>query len=406
MGVIEINNLVKKYGNNIAVNGLNLDIEIGKVHGFLGPNGAGKSTTMNIITGYIGATSGNVKINGYDILKEADDAKRSFGYLPEIPPLYPEMTVREYLSFVAELKKIKKKDRSDAIEEAMELSGTKNVQDKLIKNLSKGYKQRVGIAQAVMGMPEIIILDEPTVGLDPKQIIEIRQLIKRLGTNHTVILSSHILTEISEVCENIFIMSKGKLVASGTEEELINELAGDTKLILEVKAEQEKVIELLDTVEEIKNYQILKSDRDDLVRVEISTDIDCDIREDLFYMLADVRMPLMSMSFERKTLEDIFIQLTSDSVLEENKGDDIEENIEETEEYTLQDLTEEAGSEAHLEENTESDLSSEKNDENANIDTTLFEESIEEDSDVVMSDEQNVVTETNNQEDTDNDSNL
>lgn len=322
MGVIEINNLVKKYGDNVAVNGLNLNIEKGKVYGFLGPNGAGKSTTMNIITGYIGATSGSVKINGYDILKEADDAKKSFGYLPEIPPLYPEMTVQEYLNFVVELKRIKKKDRKAAVDEAMELSGTKHVAGKLIKNLSKGYKQRVGIAQAVMGMPELIILDEPTVGLDPKQIIEIRELIKSLGEKHTVILSSHILTEISEICEHIFIMSKGNLVASGTEEELVNELAGDTRLVLEIKGEKSKIEEVLKSIEEIISYKIEKGLDEGVISVEIVTERESDIREKLFYIFADKKNPIISMSFERKTLEDIFIELTRDEDVKINSQED------------------------------------------------------------------------------------
>ena len=207
MSGIQIENLVKTYGDNIAVNGLNLNLEKGKVYGFLGPNGAGKSTTMNIITGYIGATSGTVKIDGYDIFKEPEKAKKCVGYLPEIPPLYQDMTVKEYLVFVAELKKIPAKEKMKNIKEVLEMTKTTQVENRLIKNLSKGYKQRVGIAQALIGMPEIIILDEPTVGLDPKQIIEIRQLIKELGKNHTVILSSHILSEISEVCEYIFIIS-------------------------------------------------------------------------------------------------------------------------------------------------------------------------------------------------------
>lgn len=210
MSGIQIENLVKKYGDNIAVNGLNLNLEKGKVYGFLGPNGAGKSTTMNIITGYIGATSGTVKIDGYDIFKEPEKAKKCVGYLPEIPPLYQDMTVKEYLVFVAELKKIPAKEKMKNIKEVLEMTKTTQVENRLIKNLSKGYKQRVGIAQALIGMPEIIILDEPTVGLDPKQIIEIRQLIKELGKNHTVILSSHILSEISEVCEYIFIISRGQ----------------------------------------------------------------------------------------------------------------------------------------------------------------------------------------------------
>ena len=203
--MIEIDHLVKKYGDHTAVDDLNLHMEAGKIYGFLGPNGAGKSTTMNIITGYLGATSGSVKINGYDIFEQPKEAKKCVGYLPELPPLYTDMTVKEYLDFAAELKNIEKKERKNAVEEAMELTKLTDMKNRLIKNLSKGYRQRVGLAQAVLGYPEVIILDEPTVGLDPKQMIEIRELIKSLGEKHTVILSSHILSEVSAVCDHIFI---------------------------------------------------------------------------------------------------------------------------------------------------------------------------------------------------------
>ena len=204
--MIEVKNLVKKYGDHTAVDHLSFTVEKGQIYGFLGPNGAGKSTTMNIMTGYLGATDGEVLINGHDILKEPEAAKKSIGYLPELPPLYMDMTVMEYLKFSAELKKIKKEDREQEIEKALKLVKLADVQDRLIKNLSKGYKQRVGLAQAILGFPEIIILDEPTVGLDPKQIIEIRELIRELAKEHTVILSSHILAEIREVCDYIMII--------------------------------------------------------------------------------------------------------------------------------------------------------------------------------------------------------
>ena len=212
--MIEISNLVKKYGDHTAVDHLSLVVEPGKIYGFLGPNGAGKSTTMNMITGYLGATSGEIKINGHDILKEPEEAKKCIGYLPELPPLYMDMTVKEYLDFVADLKQLEKSLRKRYVEEAMETTGTTEVAGRMIRNLSKGYRQRVGFAQAILGYPEIIILDEPTVGLDPKQIIEIRGLIKQLGREHAVLMSSHILTEVSVVCDHVFIISKGKLVAS------------------------------------------------------------------------------------------------------------------------------------------------------------------------------------------------
>ena len=251
--MIEVKNLVKKYGNHTAVDHLNFTIEEGHVYGFLGPNGAGKSTTMNIMTGYLGATEGEVLINGHDILKEPEEAKRQIGYLPELPPLYMEMTVREYLEFVAELKGIAKKKRGESINEVEKMVKIWEVENRLIKNLSKGYRQRVGLAQAVLGFPEIIILDEPSVGLDPKQIIEIRELIRQLAKKHTVILSSHILAEVREVCDYILIISKGKLVASDTPENLERNL-GDSDLIeIETKADPDEVRRILETVDGIRS---------------------------------------------------------------------------------------------------------------------------------------------------------
>ena len=226
--MIEVKDLVKKYGNHVAVDHLSFTIEKGKIYGFLGPNGAGKSTTMNIMTGYLGATEGKVLIDGHNMLEEPELAKKSIGYLPEIPPLYTDMTVMEYLTFSAELKKISKNEREKEIEKVIELAKLNEVKERLIKNLSKGYRQRVGLAQAMLGFPEIIILDEPTVGLDPKQIIEIRELIRNLAKKHTVILSSHILAEVQEVCDYIMIISKGKLVASDTPENLERLMAGSS----------------------------------------------------------------------------------------------------------------------------------------------------------------------------------
>lgn len=237
--MIEINHLVKKYGSHVAVDDLSLTVEPGKIYGFLGPNGAGKSTTMNIITGYLAATSGEVKINGFDVLKQPEEAKKCVGYLPELPPLYMDMTVKEYLDFVAELKKLEKSLRAGYVKEAMKITKTEEVSGRLIRNLSKGYRQRVGFAQAVLGYPEILILDEPTVGLDPKQIIEIRDLIKELGKKHTIILSSHILSEISAVCDHVFIISHGKLVASDSTENLLERMTGAQEIELLVKAEED-----------------------------------------------------------------------------------------------------------------------------------------------------------------------
>lgn len=312
MSVIEIENLVKTYGENVAVNDLSLNIEKGKVYGFLGPNGAGKSTTMNIITGYIGATKGTVRIGGHDIFKEPEQAKKCVGYLPEMPPLYQDMTVREYLGFVAELKQIPKKSRERDIVDALEKTKTTQVEGRLIKNLSKGYKQRVGIAQALIGMPEVIILDEPTVGLDPKQIIEIRQLIKELGRKHTVILSSHILSEISEVCDYIFIISQGKLAASGTEKELVEQMAGENHLHVEIKASKKDVEKAIKKIKGISKYEFEDGESKNTVKLMILSDRDNDIREELFYVCAELKMPIINMNFKQKTLEDIFIELTKE----------------------------------------------------------------------------------------------
>lgn len=319
MSGIQIENLVKTYGDNIAVNGLNLNLEKGKVYGFLGPNGAGKSTTMNIITGYIGATGGTVKIDGYDIFKEPEKAKKRVGYLPEIPPLYQDMTVKEYLVFVTELKKIPAKEKMKNIKEVLEMTKTTQVENRLIKNLSKGYKQRVGIAQALIGMPEIIILDEPTVGLDPKQIIEIRQLIKELGKNHTVILSSHILSEISEVCEYIFIISRGQLAAEGTEKQLVEQMAGENNLELEIKGDKDNVKEMIESLEDVFEYEFAESETENIVRLKIKSDRYVDLREKIFYICAENDLPIMEMSFKQKTLEDIFIELTKDYAAPEKK---------------------------------------------------------------------------------------
>ncbi len=254
--MIEISHLTKKYGKHIAVDDLTLHIESGKIYGFLGPNGAGKSTTMNMITGYLGATSGTIKIDGEDIFENPESARKKIGYLPELPPLYQDMLVEEYLYFAAELKKIPKKEREQAVTEVMELTGTAEVAGRLIKNLSKGYKQRVGLAQAILGYPEVIILDEPTVGLDPKQIIEMRELIKKLGEKHTVILSSHIMQEISAVCEYVFIISKGKLVAADTLENLENMNIPNAVFEVEIKGSKMRAEEMMKAVEQMRSFEI------------------------------------------------------------------------------------------------------------------------------------------------------
>ena len=256
--MIEVQNLVKMYGDHTAVDHLSFRIEKGHIYGLLGPNGAGKSTTMNIMTGYLGATEGKVLIQGHDILKEPELAKKSIGYLPEQPPVYMDMTVREYLQFAAELKKIPKKEREKQMNDVIRMTGIREVENRLIQNLSKGYRQRVGLAQAILGFPEVIILDEPTVGLDPKQIIEIRELIRKLSKKHTIILSSHILAEIREVCDYIMIISRGKLVASDTPENLENRLKSSRHIELQAKAPVTRVQEILKEVSGIKKVDYRK----------------------------------------------------------------------------------------------------------------------------------------------------
>ncbi|MCI7112171.1 MAG: ATP-binding cassette domain-containing protein [Lachnospiraceae bacterium] len=314
--MIEISNLVKKYGDHVAVDNLSLTIEPGKIYGLLGPNGAGKSTTMNILTGYIGATSGTVKINGYDILNQPEEAKKCVGYLPELPPLYMDMTVAEYLKFVAELKKIEKKKRKEMINDAMEMTGVSDVSERLIKNLSKGYRQRVGFAQAVLGYPQIIILDEPTVGLDPKQIIEIRELIKKLGENHTVILSSHILTEISAVCDHVFIISKGKLVASDATENLINLMSTEQNIDIIAKCDEAVARQVIENVSDVKEVKFEQPEEDDTVKFVVRAQKGCDIREGLFKAFCDRNITLLEMHSAVKSLEDVFLELTGEGETE------------------------------------------------------------------------------------------
>lgn len=309
--MIEINHLVKKYGSHVAVDDLSLTVEPGKIYGFLGPNGAGKSTTMNIITGYLAATSGEVKINGFDVLKQPEEAKKCVGYLPELPPLYMDMTVKEYLDFVAELKKLEKSLRAGYVKEAMKITKTEEVSGRLIRNLSKGYRQRVGFAQAVLGYPEILILDEPTVGLDPKQIIEIRDLIKELGKKHTIILSSHILSEISAVCDHVFIISLGKLVASDSTENLLERMTGAQEIELLVKAEEDTAETAIREIAQVERCEKTESKEDGAVQLLVTAKKDADVREAIYHTCVEHHMPILEMKAASKSLEDVFLELTS-----------------------------------------------------------------------------------------------
>lgn len=309
--MIEINHLVKKYGSHVAVDDLSLTVEPGRIYGFLGPNGAGKSTTMNIITGYLAATGGEVKINGFDVLKQPEEAKKCVGYLPELPPLYMDMTVKEYLDFVAELKKLDKSLRAGYVKEAMKITRTEEVSGRLIRNLSKGYRQRVGFAQAVLGYPEILILDEPTVGLDPKQIIEIRDLIRELGKKHTIILSSHILSEISAVCDHVFIISHGKLVASDSTENLLERMTGAQEIELLLKAEENEAETAIREIAQVERCEKTEAKEDGTVGLLVTAKKDADVRETIYHTCVEHHMPILEMKAASKSLEDVFLELTS-----------------------------------------------------------------------------------------------
>ncbi len=314
--MIEVRNLVKKYGTHLAVDHLDFKLEAGRVYGFLGPNGAGKSTTMNIMTGYLGATEGQVIIGGHDILREPEAAKRQIGYLPEQPPLYMEMTVREYLEFAAELKKVPRREREEAVDEVERLVKLRGVENRLIKNLSKGYRQRVGLAQAVLGYPDIIILDEPTVGLDPQQIVEIRELIRRLGRKHTVILSSHILAEVREVCDYILIISKGRLVAADTPENLEKMLGESDTVEIETETAPPAVEELLKDIPEIERV-IIRERTDGITRAHIKEKKQEDVRARVFSAFAANGQTLLTLRRLSVSLEDVFMELTQKETVPE-----------------------------------------------------------------------------------------
>ncbi len=321
--MIEVKNLVKRYNDSfLALDNLSFTAKEGQIIGFLGPNGAGKSTAMNIITGYISATEGTVIVNGHDIYEEPEEAKKSIGYLPEQPPLYQDMTVLEYLNFVADLKKVDKKEKKDMINDVMDMTQISDVSARLIQHLSKGYKQRVGLSQALIGYPPILVLDEPTVGLDPKQIIEIRQLIKSLSKEHTIILSSHVLSEISAVCDYVLIINKGKLIVSDEADNLSNHIDASKELKLEVKGSKEDIENALKDISNIINIEFTSLDNEDIVSLSIITNENDDVREDVFCSLSDAKCPIMSMNSSTMSLEEIFLEVTSkadDDQAEEDK---------------------------------------------------------------------------------------
>ena len=308
--MIEVKNLTKRYGNNVALDHVSFTVEDGSILGFLGPNGAGKSTTMNIVTGYLSATEGTVSISGHDILDEPNEARKLIGYLPELPPLYLDMTVQEYLNFMYDLKKVKL-PREKHIREICSLTKIQNVYKRLIGNLSKGYRQRVGIAQALLGNPPVLILDEPTVGLDPKQIIEIRNLIKNLGRNHTIILSSHILSEVQAVCERVIIINSGKLVADGATDRLSHDLSTDHRIIARIAGPEHDVLHAIRAMDKVVEVVSMGEKEPGVYEYHIEAEMDQDIRRDLFALLTRKGWPLMSSRNTDLTLEEIFLRLTS-----------------------------------------------------------------------------------------------
>lgn len=308
--MVEVKNLTKRYGGIKAVNGISFTVEDGEILGFLGPNGAGKSTTMNMITGYISSTSGSVTIDGYDILEDPKEAKSRIGYLPEIPPLYLDMTVRKYLDFMFDLKRVSLPKR-EHISEVMKLVKITDVQDRIIKNLSKGYKQRVGFAQALLGNPPVLILDEPTVGLDPRQIIEIRNLIKSLGKKHTVIFSSHVLSEISATCDRIIVISNGKIVADAKTEELASSISGEQKLALEIEGSQSTILNGLKNIPGVLRVKKLRDVSDVASKYVVEYQNKVDIRREVFNAMARNNCPILNMQNGNETLEESFLQLVS-----------------------------------------------------------------------------------------------
>lgn len=308
--MIKVEHLVKRYGNRNVVDDLSFQVEKGQIVGFLGPNGAGKSTTMNMITGYISSTEGTIEIDGVDIFDEPELVKKKIGYLPEQPPVYPDMLVREYLSFVCDLKKVKREQKEAMIAKVLRRTKTTDVAERLIKNLSKGYKQRVGLAGAMIGDPEILILDEPTVGLDPQQILEIRDLIRDLSKKHTILLSSHIMQEVSAVCNRIIIINEGKMIVADTPDKIASHIEQTNEVKMLARGNKELLKSVLERIEGIKEFSVSKTEEEDVCEILIVCEVDVDIREHVFYAFAEVKCPILEMNSRVPSLEEVFIKLT------------------------------------------------------------------------------------------------
>ena len=312
--MIEVKNITKKYGNVTAVDNINFKIEEGEIIGLLGPNGAGKSTTMNMITGYIEPTEGEILVNGYDISKKPKKAKAQIGYMPEGVPLYSDLTVKEFVTYMAELKKVNRKERKEKVEKIIEQTGLKDVENKLTRNLSRGYKQRVSMAGDLVGEPKILILDEPTVGLDPKQITEIRELIKELGKTHTIILSSHILSEVSQICNKVIIINKGKIVAIDTPENLEKKVTENNSIYVTVEDIDNKMEKITEKIAEIKEIKLIKENEDGTKQYVLESDKDVDLRKIIFNEFAKENITIFEMKKADTTLEDAFMKLIEGGV--------------------------------------------------------------------------------------------
>lgn len=325
--MIEVKNVTKKYGNFTAVDNISFNVKDGEIVGLLGPNGAGKSTTMNMITGFIEATEGDIIVNGYDISKKSGKAKKQIGYMPEGVPSYQELTTKEFVKYMAELKIVDRKTRKEEIENVIKQTGLEEVQNKLIKNLSRGYKQRVSMAGALVGNPDVLILDEPTVGLDPKQILEIRNLIKELGKKHTVILSSHILSEVSQICERVVIINKGKIVAIDTPENLETKTQNKNVLYVTVEDKNEKMLNLKDKVKDMQELEYVKDNEDGTKQYKIVSNADIDLRKTLFDILPKEEITIFELKKAEVSLEDAFMKLIDDRQ-ENEKAEDTEKDRE------------------------------------------------------------------------------
>lgn len=310
--MIEIQNLTKRYGQIKAVTNLNFTVQKDEILGFLGPNGAGKTTTMNIITGYIPSSEGTVKVCGYDIIESPREVKKRIGYMPEQPPVYFDMTVKDYLSFVSDLKQVEKKKKKSQISDIMELVKITDMKNRLIKNLSKGYKQRVGLAQALIGSPEVLVLDEPTVGLDPKQIIEMRKLIRALGKEHTIILSSHILPEVSAICERIVIINNGRIAAIDTTENLSKSFENASRLSVTIAGPKNSIINHIRDIYGVKYVDANIEKGKDIVSYVVESEKDIDVRRPLFFAMAKAGYPIIELKSMDMSLEDIFLHITTE----------------------------------------------------------------------------------------------